>query len=258
MRIGLIGKGGVGKSVIAGTLARIAARSGARVLAFDSDPVPGISWTLGSGPDPVVPLLLGATRQDERGYWSWREGFDPVSAMLECSTLAPDGVRLLQRAKLAAEERPDSIGATKAFVEIGRGILNAPALADWMIVGDLPAGPRQLAEGWAPYVRTWVVVAEPSTQSTLAARRVARIARQASEADLVFVANRVCEAADTSYVEERLGEPVIASVPLDVELGAAERLGLAPLDRAPGSPAITAIARLLAALQARARERPGV
>ncbi len=62
----MVGKGGAGKSVIAGTIARLAARDGARVLALDSDPLPGLSLSLGSGPELAEPRLLQAVKQDDR------------------------------------------------------------------------------------------------------------------------------------------------------------------------------------------------
>lgn len=246
----MIGKGGAGKSVIAGTLARLAARGSrcARVLALDSDPLPGLPFSLGSGPEPAVPLLLGATQQDERGYWSWRQGVDPVSAALNFATMAPDGVRLLQRGKIAEGGLGAIIGSSKAFVELGRGLVDAAEFRDWTIIGDLPAGPRQIAEGWAPYVRTYLAVVQPTVQSMLAARRVARVARQTPAAEVIFIANRVGGLDDVRYVERWIGEPVFASVPDDEQLAAAERLGVAPIDHAPDSPALSAMRRLVAAL----------
>lgn len=251
MRVGVIGKGGAGKSVIAGTIARLAARGGARVIAFDSDPVPGLSLSLGSGPEPAEPLLLGATVQDQRGYWGWREGVDAVSAALRFSTLAPDGVRLLQSGKVAREGLGAIIGSSKAFVETARGVADAAELRDWTFIGDLPAGPRQLAENWAPYARTYLVVVQPSVQSALTARRVAQIARQAPAGRTLFIANRVRGADDVRHIEDWLREPVFASLPDDAELAGAERRGLAPIDHAPGSPAVAAMRRLVVALERR-------
>ena len=48
----MVGKGGAGKSVIAGTIARVLARDGTHVLALDSDLLPGLSISMGAGPDP--------------------------------------------------------------------------------------------------------------------------------------------------------------------------------------------------------------
>ncbi|MDQ6823553.1 MAG: cobyrinic acid a,c-diamide synthase, partial [Candidatus Eremiobacteraeota bacterium] len=47
MRIAFIGKGGNGKSTIAGTVARLLGRAGDNVLALDVDTLPGLSVSLG-------------------------------------------------------------------------------------------------------------------------------------------------------------------------------------------------------------------
>jgi len=47
MKIATAGKGGVGKTSISGTLARLLARSGRRVLAIDADSNPNLGLTLG-------------------------------------------------------------------------------------------------------------------------------------------------------------------------------------------------------------------
>ncbi len=245
----MIGKGGAGKSVIAGTIARLAARDGARVLALDSDLLPGLSLSLGSGLEPSEPQLLQAVQQDEQGYWGWREGIDAVSAALRFATAAPDGVRLLQRGKVAGEGSRLIVGSSKAFYEMVRDLVDASEFRDWTFIGDLPAGGWQVAENWAPYARTYLVVVQPSVQSALTARRVARLARlQAPGADVAFIANRVEGDDDVRHVERWIGEPVWASLPADAEVAAAERLGIAPIDHAPGSPAITAMRRLLPGL----------
>lgn len=47
MKVGISGKGGTGKTTIAGTLARLAARRGMRTLALDCDSNPNLGLTLG-------------------------------------------------------------------------------------------------------------------------------------------------------------------------------------------------------------------
>src|SRR5918993_220121 len=99
MRIAVVGKGGAGKSVIAGTAARLLAAQGRRVLALDSDLLPGVSISLGSGPDPVHPPPNQAGEKGENGRWRLREGVSVVSAVKRYTTEAPDGIRLMQIGK---------------------------------------------------------------------------------------------------------------------------------------------------------------
>ena len=252
MRIAVVGKGGAGKSTIAGTIARLVARGGTPVLALDSDQLPGLSFSLGSGPDPAMPPLQQAARRDETGQWGWSPGVDAAIAAQRFATDAPDGVRLLQRGKTGREGSAPFTAASKAFWEVTHGLVTAPEFRDWTLVGDLPAGPHQIARDWAPYARTYVVVVLPTVQSALTARRVARLARlQTPEAKVVFVANRVRGERDVSHVAQHVGEPVLAAVPADDGVAAAERIGVAPIDHVPDAPAIAAVQELVTRLGAR-------
>ena len=59
MKLAVAGKGGSGKTSISGTLARLLARSGHRVLAIDGDSNPNLALTLGvpAGRINDVPVL---------------------------------------------------------------------------------------------------------------------------------------------------------------------------------------------------------
>jgi len=116
------------------------------------------------------------------------------------------------------------------------------------MLGDLPAGPRHIAFDWAPFARTYVVVVQPTAQSALAGRRVARIVRMREGLKAVYIANRVTGKADVTHVERLVGERVIAALPADDGVAEAERLGLAPIDHAPDSPAVAEVERLVATL----------
>ena len=252
MRIAVAGKGGAGKSTIAGTLARLIGRGGTPVLALDSDLLPGLSFSLGSGREPDVPPLQQAAQRDETGQWGWSPGIDAAIAAQRFAVDAPDGVRLLQRGKTGPDGSAPVTAASKSFWEVVHGLVDAPEFRDWTLIGDLPAGPHQIARDWAPYARTYLVVVAPSVQSALTARRVARLARlQTPEAEILFVANRVGADGDLDHVERLVGEPVFAAIPADEGVAAAERIGAAPIDHVPDGPAIAAVDELLTRLQAR-------
>lgn len=71
--LAVVGKGGAGKSVISGTLARLLARRGHRVLALDSDTLPGMELSLGARA-PAEPPLLHAAQRGENGRWRYKPG----------------------------------------------------------------------------------------------------------------------------------------------------------------------------------------
>lgn len=254
MHVAVIGKGGSGKSVMAGTLARVLARRGREVLTLDSDMMPGLAWSLGLGLNSSA-MLTEAVEQNEQGRWRLRKGIGPVRAVQRYSILGPDGVRLLQCGKLDAEGRAAIMGSINGYYQVIHRLSRSRAFHQWTIIGDLPAGPRQVAYRWAPYADTFVLMVEPSWKSALTARRIAAILRSSEGAAVLPVASKVTDAGDLHAVEQMLGEPVFATIPADRAVAIAERAGVAPIDHAPRSPAVRAIEAFAEMLEAQRDEQ---
>jgi CO dehydrogenase nickel-insertion accessory protein CooC1 len=202
--------------------------------------MPGLTLSLGLGFD-LSPMLADAVEKNEQGRWRLRKGIGPVRAVMRYAAVAPDGVRHLQCGKLDAEGLPKIIGSINGFYQVIHRLPRAHTFDDWTIIGDLPAGPRQLAYRWAPYADTFLIMVEPSWKSALTARRLAGILREDADVTVMPVGTKVGGRADRRHVEELLGEPVAAAIPLDDSVSDAERAGRAPLDHAPRSPAMLAI-----------------
>ncbi len=97
MRIAISGKGGSGKTTIAGTLARLAARRLGRVLAVDGDPNPNLAQTIGiSAPEKweLIPSDL-LTTVEENGEKRAKLARPIDEVITEFSVDGPDGVQLL-------------------------------------------------------------------------------------------------------------------------------------------------------------------
>jgi CO dehydrogenase maturation factor len=248
--IAVTGKGGAGKSVIAGTLARLLARRGHRVLALDSDPMPGLGLSLGAN-EPKTPPLNEAAENYEKFRWRLRRGIGPVRAIQRFSTKAPDGVRLLTLGKADQEGLVNIQGSVLAYHETVNRLHQAKTFHDWTLIGDVPAGPRQVGAGFAGFARTYLVVVEPSWAAALAARRVARVARARSVDDIRFVASKVSDEEEVHRIEELVGAKLFACVPLDEAVARAEQDGVALLDAAPDAEAVAAIERLADRLEGR-------
>lgn len=251
MRVAFVGKGGVGKSAIAGTFARALARLGEPVLALDSDPMPGMAFSLGlERSDAPLPDEAVEERADgeEGPRYRLRAGLSAEEAVDRYAALAPDGVRFLQFGKHRGQVGP-IIRSQFAFRQIIRDL---PAHR-WSLVGDLPGGTRQAFGGWGGYADTVFVVVEPTAKSLLTGRRLARLAslEEGRPGTVVAIANKVREPDDVQLVARRTGLEVVASLGWDEELAEAERLGEAPIDAAPDSPAVRAVESLVAQLHER-------
>lgn len=255
MRLAVVGKGGAGKSVVAGTLARLLARRGHRVLALDSDTLPGLSISLGATVPDDAPLNAAAER-NENGRWHLLKGVGPARAVQRYATDAPDGVRLLALGKTDTRGLAPNRASHNAFYQVVHRLEDVRSLEDWVILGDLPAGARQTAFDWAPYARHFLLVVEPTWQGMLTARRIIRIARQQREdAEFSLVVNKVTPEADVERAERFLGVPLLGTIPADDDVRAAERAGAALLDMAPDAAAVQAIELLADALDARNIDR---
>lgn len=247
MRIAFVGKGGAGKSAIAGTFARALARQGAPVLAVDSDPLPGLAFSLGLAIDHAPPIPDDAIRERREGEegprWRLREEIDPLEAVESWSVEAPDGVRFLQFGKIRGATS-NLFRPQMAFLQVVRALPEHR----WNVVGDLPGGTRQAFTGWGNFAHLVVVVVEPTAKSLLSGRRLARMANARSDGPgptVVAIASKVRQADDTEAVARGTGLEVVGTVPWDEELADAERRSLAPIDYAPQCPAVLAVESLV-------------
>jgi CO dehydrogenase maturation factor len=95
MKVAIAGKGGSGKTSISGTVARILARRGKRVLAIDGDSNPNLALTLGL-PLETLEGLPTLTRDLLRRTADGVELSTSVDELCATHSLpAPDGVTLL-------------------------------------------------------------------------------------------------------------------------------------------------------------------
>lgn len=246
LRVAFVGKGGSGKSSIAGTFARLLGQRGEPVLVVDSDPMPGLAISLGIAPsDEGIPEEAVDEGPEGGPRFQLREGLTAEGAVDRYAFEGPDGVRLLQLGKLHGHA-----GALIRSQFAFRQIVDQLPEDRWHVVGDLPGGTRQPYFGWGRYADTYLIVVEPMDKSLLAARRLTGLSEAWAEDGgptprVLAVANKVREPTDRDRIADRLDVPVVAEVPWDEDLHAAESRGDAPVDGAPDSAAVRAVASLV-------------
>ncbi|MGI8548836.1 MAG: AAA family ATPase [Gemmatimonadaceae bacterium] len=105
MRVAIAGKGGTGKTTISGTLARVLARRGHKVLAVDADTTPNLAVTLGIPQMQAqemmdLPRNMMERQQQEDGTMKTVFTANSDEIISNYSAPGPDGVRLLVMGKV--------------------------------------------------------------------------------------------------------------------------------------------------------------
>lgn len=116
---------------------------------------------------------------------------------------------------------------------------------------DMEAGLEHLSRGTVRHVDLLLTVIEPYFKSMETAARMTELGRELGVARVHAVANKVRSAEDAEALRRfcsKRGLDLIAAVPEDEAILAADRLGAAPLDHDPHSPAVRVIDGLVRTL----------
>ncbi len=247
VKLAIAGKGGAGKTSISGTLARMMARRGLRVLAIDNDLNPNLSLTLGIPAARISGLPTfppGIVRRNADGVYELAMSLTEICDT--CAVPAPDGVSLL----VAAEPSEAATGCLGAMHMAVRGVIGAaPSGDEEVCIVDLEASTEHLLVATAEHADAMYAVVEAYGTSLETGRRVAVLARDLGLSHVGLIANKVRDERDVATVvayAERHGIEFAGAVPYDECFHEAERAARAPLDHAPDAPAVRAIGDLSA------------
>ncbi|MDV3244098.1 MAG: P-loop NTPase [Nitrososphaerales archaeon] len=262
MKIAVSGKGGVGKTTVAGTMARTLARKGYKVLAIDADPSPNLARTLGVTQDEasrVIPiaeneeLIEEKTMIPQAAHGVHPEAYARVSFTVDdivdrFAVKAPDGVSLLVMGQVEHAGEGCMCGPHRVTRELTEHLM---VERDELVVMDMEAGIEHLSRGTARFMDAMLIVAEPYVKALETAARVDSLATELGIKDRYVVANKIRNPLDKKRVEDFCTKSrleLLAAIPYDERVEEADRQGKAPLDYAANSNAPTAIAELGARL----------
>lgn len=101
MKVGVVGKGGSGKTSVAGMLARSFASSGHQVIALDCDANPNLGISIGLGLEPTERLIAIREGLDDGSV----EHASTAEQVLDrFGATGPDGVRMAVVTKIDAPQ----------------------------------------------------------------------------------------------------------------------------------------------------------
>jgi CO dehydrogenase maturation factor len=238
MKLAVSGKGGVGKSTLAGTLACLLAAQGRRVLAVDADPDANLASALGMPAELRAQIHTISTERrliEERtgaklqGYGQMFKINPEVSDIASRYATHYAGVDLLV---LGAVPRAAGGCACPESVLLKNLVLHLVLKSDEVVILDMEAGIEHLGRGTAMGVDWMLTVVEPGRRSVETAHRVREMSRAIGIRRFGVVLNKsVAPAAERQWMEEEFGAgAVLATIPFDSRIGLADRRGQSLLD----------------------------
>jgi CO dehydrogenase maturation factor len=257
MKIATVGKGGSGKTTIAGTLARLLADKNHKVLAIDGDPNPNLALTLGMTRDDAdqinyIPPSIMEMVKDDDGSLKLVMSVTKEEFLKTYAASAPENIDLIVMGKPA--DGSAGSGCMCSSHRAVRGVITEMSAYGEFTVTDMEAGLEHLKRGTAANVDTMLVVVEPYYRSLEAGARTASLAQELEIPNIFMVANKVKTEADKAAIDQFCAQhelPIIGYVPLEEQFIEAERQAKAPIDfdsDCAGSKAIYDISLKLAEL----------
>ena len=240
MKVAITGKGGVGKTTLSSTLARLYAEEGRMVLAADVDPDANLGLALGLSQeevDSIVPISKMRTLVEERTGANEANKFfklNPyVADIPEKFSKDINGVKLLVMGTV-------DVGGTGCVCPehvMLKSILSALTYRkDDVVIMDMEAGLEHLGRGTAANMDQFIVVIEPGARSVQTYRNVKRLASDLGVKKVRVVANKLRDERDEEFIRQSIpAEDLLGFIHFNPEVLDADRQGLSPYDCSPSA-----------------------
>src|SRR5512136_2542431 len=222
MKIAISGKGGVGKTTLAGVMARILASNGRKVLAIDADPDSNLASAIGLPKEALAKL-------------------SPIASMTSMFKLNPK-----------VDDLPDELGVTYQGVKLlllgcipqGGGGCFCPenvllknlvrhlvVQREEAVIIDMEAGLEHLGRGSTGHVDALIIVVEPGQRAINTAKQIRKLGEDLRIKKMMIVGNKVSSDQDRKVIEENLADfPVLGHMSYNPKILQADREGISPYD----------------------------
>jgi len=236
MKIAVSGKGGVGKTLIAGGLAYFFTNKGLKTIAIDADPSPNLALTLGlplNEAHRIVPISGNKELIESKtstGYSGvFRLSFTVDDVVREYSVQTPFGVNLI----VMGTVRSMGSGCTCPANAVVRALLRHLVVErNEVVVLDMEAGVEHMGRGTAKHVDIMLIVVDANMKALGTAKHIHDLAIAAGIKQVFLVGNKIANEIQEETVKkfaESNGLTILDFVPFDEKVMEAEMRGETPL-----------------------------
>jgi len=218
MKYAISGKGGAGKSTIAGILAHYFAADGKRVLAIDADPDANLASALGISKEQALSII---PISEQRELIKERTGSNPkeFGQLFKINPVVKDipdkfcidfrGIKLLV---LGAVKKGGSGCACPENVLL-RSLLSEIILyRDEVVIVDMEAGIEHLGRATAGNVDKMLIVVEPGQRSVDTANSIIKLGHEIGIREFAIIANKVQNADQESWIKRSFSNNLLIGI----------------------------------------------
>ncbi len=238
MKVAVTGKGGVGKTTLSSTLARLYAEEGRTVLAADVDPDANLGLALGLTQEEVNSIVPVSKMKDlvmERTAANASNTFYKLNPQV--SDLPDKLAKEINGVKLLVMGTVDTGGSgcvCPEHVMLKALISSLVFRKDDVVVMDMEAGLEHLGRGTASMMDRFIVVIEPGARSIQTYAKVKKLAADLGITKVDVVANKIRDAEDEAFIRQNIPpEALLGFMHYNPEVIDADRRGLSPFDVSP-------------------------
>lgn len=240
MKIAISGKGGVGKTTLAGCLARYLADQGQVVLAIDADPDSNLPSAIGvplerlAEVQPLAQLkeLVAERTGAQPGSFGGMFKLNPkVDDIPDTYSLTYGGIKLLTLGTVPLGGGGCLCPEGTLLRVLMKHLMVRPGET---VIVDMEAGLEHLARGSTENMDAFLVVVEPGQRSIQTSHQVRRLATDLGVRQVYVVGNKVADPSDQQVIEQGVAPmPVLGHIPLLPAIREADKRGVSPYDLDP-------------------------